>query len=131
MRNIAGFEMRPGTGAGANTLYCGRKLGTREIPGSDGRCGPNNGPQCDACMIVAPKQPLYSMNSPFCETTLLRHNADLLDQTKQSDQGDEISVPVELILMPIELAKHYIYCSTGSLNSLSVLLNILDNSVGA
>ena len=26
------------------TLYCGRFLGINKIPGSDGRCGPNNGP---------------------------------------------------------------------------------------
>lgn len=32
-----------------NVLYCGRKLGVDKIPGSDGQCGPNNGPQCQAC----------------------------------------------------------------------------------
>merc|ERR1712129_352993 len=31
------------------TLCCGRFLGRRAIPGSDGRCGPNNGPQCVSC----------------------------------------------------------------------------------
>ncbi len=36
--------MKFGTGTGANTLYCGRNLGMNAIPGSDGRCGPNNGP---------------------------------------------------------------------------------------
>merc|ERR1711907_86198 len=30
-------------------LYCGRKLGRTAIPGSDGRCGPSNGPQCKSC----------------------------------------------------------------------------------
>jgi hypothetical protein len=30
-------------------LYCGRRLGVEAIPGSDGRCGPNNGPQCADC----------------------------------------------------------------------------------
>jgi hypothetical protein len=28
----------------SGTYYCGRYLGTTAIPGSDGRCGPNNGP---------------------------------------------------------------------------------------
>lgn len=31
------------------TLYCGRFLGKTAIPGSDGRCGPTNGPQCQSC----------------------------------------------------------------------------------
>lgn len=32
-----------------NNFYCGRYLGKAKIPKSDGRCGPNNGPQCSAC----------------------------------------------------------------------------------
>jgi hypothetical protein len=28
------------------TYYCGQR---RSIPGSDGCCGPNNGPQCTSC----------------------------------------------------------------------------------
>ena len=43
-KNRAGVPMALGTGSGANTLYCGRMLGQAAIPGSDGRCGPNNGP---------------------------------------------------------------------------------------
>ncbi len=35
-----------------NLLYCGRKLGVDKIPGSDGQCGPNNGPQCMACKLT-------------------------------------------------------------------------------
>ena len=30
--------------------YCGRHLGRAAIPGSDGRCGPTNGPQCQSCI---------------------------------------------------------------------------------
>ena len=30
-------------------FYCGRHLGRDAIPGSDGRCGPTNGPQCESC----------------------------------------------------------------------------------
>jgi WD40 repeat protein len=33
-----------------NRYYCGRHLGSAAIPGSDGRCGPNNGPQCQSCV---------------------------------------------------------------------------------
>mmetsp|Transcript_41807 Transcript_41807/g.75910 ORF Transcript_41807/g.75910 Transcript_41807/m.75910 type:complete len:458 (-) Transcript_41807:404-1777(-) len=32
-----------------HTFYCGRHLGRHAIPGSDGRCGPTNGPQCASC----------------------------------------------------------------------------------
>jgi hypothetical protein len=47
--NDAGWPVRRGAGAGAATLYCGRRLGRAAIPGSDGQCGPNNGPQCASC----------------------------------------------------------------------------------
>ena len=30
-------------------LYCGRYKGASAIPGSDGDCGPDDGPPCDAC----------------------------------------------------------------------------------
>jgi len=33
----------------AYKYYCGRYLGTEAIPGSDGKCGPNSGPQCSSC----------------------------------------------------------------------------------
>ena len=51
--NRAGVHMALGTGSGANTLYCGRMLGEEYIPGSDGRCGPNNGPQCADCKFTS------------------------------------------------------------------------------
>ena len=33
-----------------NLYYCGRRLGRQAIPGSDGQCGPTNGPQCTDCI---------------------------------------------------------------------------------
>jgi hypothetical protein len=51
--NTEGCPMRPGSGSGAGTHYCGRHLGRDAIPGSDGRCGPNNGPQCASCRAAA------------------------------------------------------------------------------
>ena len=41
--------MALGSGSTASNYYCGRRLGTSVIPGSDGQCGPNNGPQCPDC----------------------------------------------------------------------------------
>jgi len=47
--NDDGARVELGNGEGSNKFYCGRDLGTEAIPGSDGRCGPNNGPQCASC----------------------------------------------------------------------------------
>jgi hypothetical protein len=50
--NRAGVPVVPGStwlGTKSNFLYCGRYLGKEAIPGSDGRCGPYNGPQCPDC----------------------------------------------------------------------------------
>ena len=48
-QNRAGVPMALGSGSTASNYYCGRRLGTSVIPGSDGQCGPNNGPQCPDC----------------------------------------------------------------------------------
>jgi hypothetical protein len=34
---------------GNPSFYCGRRLGRSAIPGSDGQCGPTNGPACMSC----------------------------------------------------------------------------------
>ncbi len=44
-----GIHHFKGTGSGVDKYYCARRLGTALIPGSDGQCGPNNGPQCAEC----------------------------------------------------------------------------------
>jgi hypothetical protein len=41
--------VKAGNGSTRHLLYCGRYLGQAAIPGSDGQCGPNNGPQCPDC----------------------------------------------------------------------------------
>lgn len=53
--NKAGVKMCTGTASGRLVFYCGRNLGRAAIPGSDGRCGPNNGPQCADCSACAPQ----------------------------------------------------------------------------
>jgi hypothetical protein len=42
-------SVKAGSGLTSRLLYCGRRLGCDLIPGSDGQCGPNNGPQCPDC----------------------------------------------------------------------------------
>lgn len=48
--NISGAVMTRSSQTGL--LYCGRNLGRNVIPGSDGFCGPNNGPQCSDCKFA-------------------------------------------------------------------------------
>jgi len=31
--------------------YCGKYYGTENLPGSDGYCGPHDGPQCHNCLL--------------------------------------------------------------------------------
>ena len=49
-KRIFGFAI-PGVHSGdyAHLYYCGRFLGEDAIPGSDGHCGPDDGPQCASC----------------------------------------------------------------------------------
>jgi len=68
--NREGIPVALGTGRGANNYYCGRNLGVAAIPGSDGRCGPNNGPQCRSCAGYTasnppPSAPAVSVDIPF------------------------------------------------------------------
>ena len=39
-----------GGGADDDKYYCGRKIGRAIMVGSDGRCGPVSGPQCNECL---------------------------------------------------------------------------------
>jgi hypothetical protein len=50
LRNGAGYGMLIAKSSSCHgKFYCGRRLGSEAIPGSDGRCGVSNGPQCQAC----------------------------------------------------------------------------------
>jgi hypothetical protein len=44
-------EPKLGNGLGEELYYCGKEYGVDALPGSDGFCGPNNGPQCSSCRI--------------------------------------------------------------------------------
>eukprot|EP00906_Rhabdomonas_costata_P001501 RCo002497 len=46
--NRAGNLMKKGT---TGQLYCGKYIGRDRLPGSDGYCGPTNGPQCEDCRV--------------------------------------------------------------------------------
>merc|ERR1711920_1130723 len=49
-KNDEGAAVKLGTAAGfTSKYYCARVLGPNAIPGSNGRCGPTNGPQCPSC----------------------------------------------------------------------------------
>ena len=78
--NTDGCPMTRGTGDGVSTLYCGRTLGVDAIPGSVGRCGPNNGPQCRSCEMAQKYRTEVSF--PSCSTKAredrLRDSSDAL-----------------------------------------------------
>jgi hypothetical protein len=74
--NISGVVMTRSSQTGL--LYCGRNLGRNVIPGSDGFCGPNNGPQCSDCKFAvasvsssssAPSS-FPSLSAAFCSTSV-------------------------------------------------------------
>jgi hypothetical protein len=48
-RRKGGFNIERQMVLHANAYYCGRRLGTAAIPGSDGMCGPT-GTQCQSCV---------------------------------------------------------------------------------
>jgi len=53
--NRAGAPVYLGSrGNGRTRFYCNRRLGVNIIPGSDGACGPNDGPQCPDCAAFIP-----------------------------------------------------------------------------
>ena len=51
-KNDEGFSVAVGKGSCSKRYYCGRKLGRAAIPGSDGQCGPDDGPPCKSCKRV-------------------------------------------------------------------------------
>jgi Ca2+-binding EF-hand superfamily protein len=55
--NRAGVPVNWGDSRHKTTLYCGRHLGRDKIPGSDGQCGPGNGPPCEDCKALGNAQP--------------------------------------------------------------------------
>ena len=57
-RNRNGHEVHRGLRECNRRRYCGQKYGRDVIPGSDGRCGPTNGPQCEACKVYTYYHPV-------------------------------------------------------------------------
>ena len=73
--NDSGFLMTtPKSRAQKDTYYCSRWLGIAAIPGSDGQCGPDDGPQCADCKVA---QQLYR---EFPSTIPVRYLADSSSQ---------------------------------------------------
>ena len=62
--NDEGAPMAMSSTLSTTKYYCGRKLGVNRIPGSDGHCGPNNGPQCPSCQRWAPSNSSHGAGSP-------------------------------------------------------------------
>jgi len=80
-RNREGDAVFRGQGRCATRFYCGIKKGTQKIPGSDGRCGPTNGPQCEACRVYQEQHPL---ENEFGH--LMRNPADLVRMAFEAEK---------------------------------------------
>ena len=57
-RNREGDVMVRGLHDCSHKYYCGVMKGKRLIPRSDGKCGPTNGPQCEACKAYQAMNPI-------------------------------------------------------------------------
>ena len=71
-KNREGDVVFRGQGECANRYYCGIRKGKSKIPGSDGKCGPTNGPQCETCWAF---QDLHPIENEFAH--LAMHEAEL------------------------------------------------------
>lgn len=58
-------------------FYCGRLLGVKAIPGSDGRCGPKDGPQCKACQRFQESQKIVIDEEPASAAQAIAHTSNL------------------------------------------------------
>jgi hypothetical protein len=83
--------MKYGTGNGASILFCGRRIGRDLIPGSDGRCGPNNGPQCSDCLATSPPYKFPSTSYQSLTANLKGYNSTINKPVVQ----EEITLPLE------------------------------------
>jgi len=73
--NEDGFEIRKGY---KGLYYCGQYIGRKDLPGSNGYCGPSNGPQCKSCIKFQKHRPA---------NLLLQFNSDGYQLT-QATTGD-------------------------------------------
>jgi len=61
-----------------SNFYCGREVGVNRVPGSDGFCGPNHGPQCPSCQRWSPPNSSHGAGSPRWSLYQLRCEVVLL-----------------------------------------------------
>lgn len=56
-----------GSGNCSHKYYCGRFFGQRQLPNSNGYCGPSNGPQCQSCQRFqfGPQNPNNNNNNNY------------------------------------------------------------------
>ncbi len=78
-----------------NFYYCSRILGREAIPGSDGQCGPSNGPQCKDCKAAQDFYMSRQMSTSVTPGPCLPSYAFINSSTMQNLQvvlGDHIKM---------------------------------------
>lgn len=113
--NDEGAEVALSTSVGyTNLFYCSRTLGEAALPGSDGQCGPDGGPQCESCkrFQATPLSPrtaeiaeLRGRNTWYQDSLMQaasNASADLEAQRRQS-QNTEARLRAEILELQKEL----------------------------
>ena len=113
--NDEGAEVALSTSVGyTNLFYCSRTLDEAALPGSDGQCGPDGGPQCESCkrFQATPLSPrtaeiaeLRGRNTWYQDSLMQaasNASADLEAQRRQS-QNTEARLRAEILELQKEL----------------------------
>lgn len=101
--NRANAPMKPGSGESAHLYYCGRQMAAGVMPdGSDGMCGPNNGPQCPDCKGLC-REPSQELKSK-------------MKIIKLCLKAVHFGMPVLTVILTVPLVKIFAYYLACSLN---------------
>ena len=107
--NKANVPVSLGTGSGKSNYYCGRFLGREAIPRSDGRCGPNNGPQCDDRKGFTKSLPPKVAEPHMCRNGFVMHVSNrptkAIKPVLLSRESLKVLIPILIVQMNTKLLR--------------------------
>lgn len=89
--NDEGALVQLGTNEYAHVYYCGRILGIAAIPGSDGQCGPNDGPACVSCQRFLKLHRLYMESLRAFVVERPQAAGEVLQQSSPSEKPNPLN----------------------------------------